>query len=491
MNSSPSFFPTLVERYRAIMASLGGVLLIAAVALLLPLIAILWYPEESITAPAFFLPALVAVVLGAILLTTFSRRSTVKLQVEDSAVVVVVSWFATIAVSMLPFVLATNASALGALFEAVSGWTTTGLSVLDVEAVPHTILLWRSIMQWFGGLGFAVLMSAAVLGPWAYGLYQAEGRSELLLPHIKRTTKLILSIYLVLTAAGTAAFMLTGMGGFDALNHAMCALSTGGFSTRTASLGAYGSASAEAITMILMAIGTTNYGVVFLVMRKRYRSAWKHGEVRVFAAGLVMVVGLLRFASTLPFRDVVFQAVSSLSTSGFSTVNFDQLSDAAMMMLVMAMIVGGQVNATAGGLKQYRVYLAYKSVAIYIRRLLKPRAVISPLMINHLGERRSISSGEASQNSAYVMMYLATYALGVLAITALGYSLREAAFEFASSLGTVGLSIGITGAHSPPALLYIEMVGMILGRLEFTVIFIGVAKMGQAIPRLLRPNGRA
>jgi trk system potassium uptake protein TrkH len=89
------------------------------------------------------------------------------------------------------------------------------------------------------------------------------------------------------------------------------------------------------------------------------------------------------------------------------------------------------------------------------------------------------------------MMYLATYALGVLAITALGYSLREAAFEFASSLGTVGLSIGITGAHSPPALLYIEMVGMILGRLEFTVIFIGVAKMGQAIPRLLRPNGRA
>ena len=487
----PRAWPTLADRYRAVLGAVGAVLFVAAAAMLAPLLALPFYPTETVYWPSFAGPAGLAVAAGAYLVAGPGRGTRHRLQVEDSAVVVVLGWLVTFAACAAPFWLGRQAGLLGAFYESVSGWTTTGLSVLAVEATPQVFLLYRSLMQWVGGLGFAVLMASAVLGPWAYGLYQAEGRSELLLPHIMRTSKLILGIYGGLTVAGTLAYTATGIGFFHALNHTMCALSTGGFSTRAASLGAFNSPAAEVITIALMVIGTTNFGVIFLLMRRRYKEAWRHGEVRLFAGGLLIVATLLRLLAGGGGRSVAFQAVSALSTSGFATVDFAAWSDGAMLIMTLAMIVGGQVNATAGGLKQYRVYLALKSVAWGIRRLWRPRAAVTPLIIHQMGQKRAVSADETLANNGFVLLYLVTYAVGVAVLAGLGYSLRDAAFEFASSLSTVGLSTGITGAHSPPALLAVQMAGMILGRLEFLVVFAGLAKLGRALPRLTTRRGRA
>lgn len=260
----------------------------------------------------------------------------------------------------------------------------------------------------------------------------------------------------------------------------MCALSTGGFSTRANSIGEFGSLPVEMVTVLLMLIGSTNFAVLLLALRGKLRQVLKVSEVRFFAVlllGLIPVTALsIGVGNGLGtgFRHAVFNIVSALSTAGFSTVNFADWPPFALGIMILVMLTGGGVGSTAGGIKLTRIYLMFRIAALNLKKkLLPPRSVNAAYYMKAQG-RVKIDEDVVYDAAGFVIFYIGIFIAGSLAMTVTeGCRLTEAMFEFASALGTVGLSIGITGTATGTSTLIVEMIGMILGRLEIFIVLIG------------------
>lgn len=437
--------------------------------LLVPLAVLPFYPEEWSLAWQLLVPGLGSVALG---LLPVRRRSL------TSSRLVVFAWLYGFVLAAVPFWLHGGLTPVQALFESVSGFTTTGLSVLNVERTPHLFLFYRAFLQYVGGLGFVLMMLLFVQEKDAMSLYAAEGHPDRLMPNLGKTAKVIALMYGFFLLAGTVLYLRFGMGLFDSLVHAMCALSTGGFSNRLDSIGAYHSLPIEWVTILLMLIGTTNFSLLLLLFKRNFRAFCKASEMR-FLLGLTVIVVPLMSASLI--RDgaglgqgvetALFNAFSALSTTGYATCSYTDWPQAALGMMILLMLIGGGIGSTAGGIKLGRVCKLAKHLVLCVRKKLRPdRAVL--VTYYHRGTDREVLEGDTLEEAiTYAHAYLLVYAVGTLALTASsGCTLIEAAFEFASSLGTVGLSIGVTSVESSALTLLIELVGMILGRLEIFVL---------------------
>jgi trk system potassium uptake protein TrkH len=460
---------------------------------LTPLTALAVWPNERGAAAGFLLPAAGLLLLGAALWLAFRRPPGATLTVQDGGIIVLLSWVAICLFSAWPFLAVQKLTFTQSLFESVSGWTTTGLSVLDVTAADHVILLWRSIMQLAGGAGLAILMLAAIVGPIGPAISIAEGRSEQLVPHVRESARLVLFLYAGYAVVGVAAYMLAGMDWFDAVNHAFPAISTGGFSSKTASIGHWDSVAIEAVSIALMVLGNLNFLTVYLLVHGRFRAVLRNGEVRLMAVLLPLGALILFFfvctgvypTLTKSVRVAVFETVSALTTTGFSTVGYKDWKPVGWLLLIALMLIGGGIGSTAGGIKQYRVFVLFKSVLWEIRRALLPRTAV---VENYLwqGERKSfITEEQVRRIGTFVFLYLATFLAGAGIMAAHGYSLPESLFEYASTLGTVGLSVGVTGPATPPTVLWSQIIGMFLGRLEFFVVIVSLLRIGRDLPSLL------
>ena len=406
------------------------------------------------------------------------------MDLAEGGVIVFITWTAAMALSALPFHLSGLLSFRNSLFESVSGWTTTGLSVVDVSRTPAIFLMWRSLMQFAGGAGLAIVMLSAILGPHGRGLYQAEGRTEQLLPNVKRSAKTVMMIYSGYTAAGAVLYMTAGMTPFDSINHALSALSTGGFSTRVASIGYYDSVFIQAVTMVLMLLGSTNFATHYVLLRGKFRAVTRNGELRttvVLLAIFVPIVLACVVSPLHPFTKAVgislFETISALSTTGYSTVSYNDWPGLAVACLVVLMLVGGGICSTAGGIKQYRIYILVKSVVWEIKSHLLPRTAVRENYIWKGESKFYVSHEHIKEIGIFFFIYMSTYIMGVLIFLAHGYPFRESLFEFASALGTVGLSSGLTEAGMPSGVLWTEIAGMFLGRLEFFVIIYSLVKI--------------
>lgn len=451
-----------------------------------PLIILPFYPQDKSYALSFIIPSLSSVAIGAIACLV-GRKDDSNLEWRSSmqrgSLTVLFAWGWGVLIGALPFVISGQLTFVQALFEAVSGWTTTGLSVMDVSVTPHIFLFHRSFMQFCGGLGFVMMMVMLVQDRQSMNLYNAEGHPDKLMPNLKKTAQTICLMYNGFLIVGTVAYVIAGMGLFDAINHTMCALSTGGFSTKLNSIGEYNSFPIEIITIVLMLIGTTNFAVLLLLVRGKWRQALRVSEVKfMFLLLLIFVpVTALSLISGLGmglgegFRRALFDVSSALSTTGYSSMSYTSWPPLAIGVLILMMLVGGGIGSTAGGIKLSRIYLMLRITMQNIRkRLLPPRNVETPYYIRAQG-KTTIDATLAMDTTGFVACYLSLFILGTLLLTVTaGCSLTEAMFEFASALGTVGLSIGITTPATNAATLIVEMFGMILGRLEIFIVLIGV-----------------
>lgn len=473
------------KKYSAIFSFFGLICIFTGVLLLTPLLTLFFFPEETVNVSAFIIPSVFSSGLGILLRLFFRKKDSTILTLQDGAVVIVLSWTYVCLISSVPFFIESHLPPIKAFFESVSGWTTTGLSVIDVSGVSRSILLWRSILQFSGGAGLAIIMLSAIIGPYGVGLYQAEGRSEQLVPHVKSSAKLVMLIYSAYTILGIIAYILAGMPAFDAINHSFCALSTGGFSTVADGIGHWHSFSIEVITIMLMLLGATGFATHYLLLRFRFKKALYSGELRLYILTLVLIIPIVVFFVIKPIyanfnesvRVAIFQVVSALSTTGYSTVDFINWPNLGIFIIVLLMIMGGGTCSTAGGIKQYRVYLLIKSFFWGIRDHFLPKSAVVKDYIWQGEDKFYINDRHIRQIANFVFLYIITYVMGVLIFLATGYSLRESLFEFASALGTVGLSVGITNSNTPHVILWTEMFGMFLGRLEFLVIFFGIIKI--------------
>ncbi len=364
-------------------------------------------------------------------------------------------------------------SYLNAVFESMSGFTTTGLSVASVDSLPTTLLFFRSFAQWVGGAGIVVLSMVILARPggMALRLFASEYGEENLLGNVKATARVVFQIYFVLTVAAILAFWAAGMEPFAALLHAFSTLSTGGFSPYSDSIGHYRSVPIELTTVVFMWLGAISFPLWYFARRGNLRRLFTDVQTRYLI--VITLLGSLVFLGGLGFTlrhasSSLFQAASTLSTTGFSTLNQAALSPASRWATILMMILGGTTGSTAGGIKLFRFIALLGAVRWLFLRAMLPEGSILAIKA---GEEE-IDEERLRMISAYVVLYVGLLGLGALVLMLSGYSLSASIFEAASAQGTVGLSVGVTSPTMPTGAKLMLLVQMWIGRLEIVPILL-------------------
>ena len=272
-------FRSEVSGWRLIAGYLGVVLMLIGGIILLPLLVLAAYPGEAVWASCFLVPGVGSVFAGYLFYLLIRGREKLRLCGRQDALIVVCSWILAILFCSIPFQMTGQYNLNQAVFECTSGWSTTGLSVVDVEQCPRIFLMFRSIMLFFGGVGLVLVMVSVLSDRHGMRLYSAEGHSDRLLPNLVKSARMIIAIYTGYILSGTFLYMVFGMDWFDALNHSIAALSTGGFSTRAESIGYYNSAAIEAVTIVLMLLGCTNFLAHLYLIRGKFGNFFQYCEV--------------------------------------------------------------------------------------------------------------------------------------------------------------------------------------------------------------------
>lgn len=465
--------------------TLGGTFAASGLAMLVCAAVGFAYGQDGI---AFALPGVVTTALGLALVWAAIDPDQRNMTVTpvSGLLAVTLAWVLASVTGVAPL-LASGAfdSPLDAYFESVSGFTTTGATLLnDIEAQSQAVLLWRSVMQWLGGVGIVVLVVAIapISGPGIQKAFYAETSSvtsDRLTPRIIDTAKIIAGIYLVLSLVAGTAYLAAGMGPFDAINHSMTTIATGGFSTRTASIGAFDSVAIEIVAIIFMIVGGINFAFYWRAIRgKGLRPQLT--EVLGFLAflfGISAAVGVslwlagdaVGFGRTL--LDSIFSVTTIITTTGFTTADFDSWNSFARTAILMTMFIGACAGSTAGGIKVIRVMLLGKASFQELQRQIRPNAVRVLRIGSHVYRedvRRAVLG--------FFLIYMIVYGFGVLAMAAGGLDPLTAFSAASATLNMVGPGIGEVGAlESYEALSSfnraVACVLMIAGRLEvFTVV---------------------
>lgn len=416
-------------------------------------------------------------------------RNKQELSRRDGLGVVAFGWlFAGIA-GAFPFVLSgVVASPVAALFETVSGLTTTGASVIPVlEEVPKGILLWRAMTQFIGGMGVLVLVVAIlpIAGAGGMQLYRAEmpgPTKDRIEPRMASTAKMLWGVYIILIVVLIALLRLGGMDWFDAVCHSFATLATGGFSTRTASIAAYDSVYIESVVTVFMLLAGINFALHYRVLRGEVSVWWKDGEVRFFlgvflACALVGTVGLHQARAAAgadwgaSFRESAFTCASLMTTTGFVTGDYERWPVVLKPLLIMLMLLGGCAGSTAGGIKAGRIQVMLKAIGREVRLFMQPQAVI-PIRLG----RKPIGDDILLSILAFVALYLFVTLLGVLAMVPFSADIQTAGSATIACISNVGPGFSTVGpmanfAGIPDGGKAILTLLMLVGRLElYTVL---------------------
>jgi trk system potassium uptake protein TrkH len=464
---------------------LGVLLMVFSLTMLPPLVISVWLDDGALIGftDAFILTLGLGVISWAPV-----RQQRQDLRVRDGFLVVVMFWTVLGLTGSLPFMLAENfqMSVTDAVFESVSGLTTTGATVIvGIDELPVSLLYYRQQLQWLGGMGIIVLAVAVLpmLGIGGMQLYRAETpgpvKDNKLTPRITETAKALWYIYLGLTLACLFAYWLAGMKPFDALGHAFSTVAIGGFSTHDESIGYYDSTLIELVAVIFMMLSGINFALHFLVVRRRsLRIYLEDSEFRGYITTLFVVIIVVSAALYMmsvyetwseSIARGVFQAVSIGTTTGFTTANYSQWPGFISILLLFASFIGGCAGSTGGGIKVIRFMLLIKQGLREINRLIHPNAEI-PIRIGG----KTVPWRVVEAVWGFFALYVASFGLMYLALASTDLDLMTSFSAVAASINNLGPGLGDVGLHyanlNDPAK-WILCFAMLLGRLEiFTLL---------------------
>jgi trk system potassium uptake protein TrkH len=462
------------QRVRLTLHIIGSFLKYFALAYIVPLVIALYYGEDW----RIFLYSLLAT-LAIGLLLEFGFRTTKEIERADGFTIVAFTWLLVPLLGTLPYVFL-GLGFLDAFFETMSGFTTTGATILQVvEELPKSALLWRSLTQWLGGMGVILLFISILprLGVGGSQLFDREFPGPLperLRPRFRTTARLLWTIYVGLTVAQIALLhFLARLELFDSICISFATIPTGGFTPTTASIGAYGNPLAEYIIMAFMFLA----GMSFILHYQFLRGNWKaiKGEefrlyVIILAAAILLLILSQGFNS---YREGMFQAISIMTTTGFVTADFGSWHSGARIVLLALMFIGACGGSTGGAIKVVRFLTLIKHARVMMRKAIFPKAVI-PVKIN----QKSVSEGIMRDIISFLFLYILVAIAASVVLCFLGLNLETSISAVAATLGNVGPGLGGVGPGSNYALLpgaakFILIICMWLGRLElFTVIMI-------------------
>ena len=436
---------------------------------------------------AFALPAAIAIPAGVLGVLSGRRLKGTPLRARDGFFAVTAAWVVAALVGAVPFLLdGAIDRPVHALFESMSGFTTTGATAIaDVDSQPDAILMWRSLMQWLGGVGIVLLVVAIApaTGLASQRVFYAETSgitTDRLTPRIADTAKIILAIYLTLTTLGFAAYWIAGMSPWEAINHIFTTISTGGFSTRTDSIAAFDSTAIEVVAIVFMIAAGINFAFYWLALRGRDRIWPQAAEVRALL--IILAVGISAATLSLvalddlelgdSLRGAAFTVVSLTTGTGYTTVNFDAWNDFARLGLLTLMFFGACAGSTSGGMKVIRVMLLGKTAGQEIQRQLQPKAV------QVLRVRGRVYAEEVRRGVlGFFYIYMVVFVAGTLAMAAFGLDPVSAASSTVATLNIVGPGLGEVGATQhygtvPDGGLGVMTALMLAGRLEIFAVLV-------------------
>ena len=464
---------------------LGIFLMLFSFSLLPPLLVSRWYADGE--AP-HFLYSMFAIFGAGLLLWLPSSRRHIELRNRDGFLIVAFYWIGLGLLGALPFMFGPHLSYVDSVFEAVSGFTTTGATVIvGLDALPPSILYYRAQLQWLGGMGVIVLAVAILpmLGIGGMQLFRAETpgpmKDDKLTPRITHTARALWLIYFWLTVACAVALWLAGMTPFDAITHSFTALSTGGFSSHDDSVGYFKSPLIDYILILFMLLGGINFSVHFVAWHGRsVVQYWRDTEVRGFlwivgvaSAVITAVLYAKGEYPTLPeaFRYATFQVVSVITTTGFGTANLSQWPLMTPVLLMFIGFIGGCAGSTAGGMKVVRVLLVAKQALREMFFLVYPKGLRPIKLGNRVLPERTIQAVWG-----FFSLYVATFVVLMVAMMALGVDQVTAFSAVATCINNVGPGLGkvATNFHDvSDGVKIISTIAMLLGRLEiFTMLVI-------------------
>jgi len=477
--------------YRLIFGYLGIFLIVVGLICLLPLIMLIPFPQDSKYFLNFLIPGISSIGAGIGLSFLIFKRDRQKLGKHQDSVLLVLLWVLAILICSVPFVMSGNMTFTESVFESTSGFGTIGLTRFTMFD-SHIYLFYRSLILFFGGIGLVLVVTSAISDRYGLRLYMAEGHNDKLMPNIAKSARMILGIYIVYIILGTAAYCLAGMNWFDALNHSISALATGGFSSKEGGiLECSGNQTAiQIISCILMILGGTNFLIHFFLLTGKFKRVVKDLEIRFFGILLVIFVPLFfvavltsgnGFTAGEAFKYGTFTFISAITTTGFSNMpNVVLIGNAGMFLVVIMCIIGGGMGSTAGGCKQYRVALAFKAFYWNIASRSKSKRIISPHMIYRCGEHKQPEQSEITEALGYILLYSVVLITGTLVLLILAsgsaFGVRDCLFEFANAFSSTGLTSGLTAAATP-AMMWVLIFGMFAGRLEVLALYFAVYRV--------------
>ncbi len=425
--------------------------------------------------------------LGAgLALWLYKSKNESGIKKREGYLIVALGWIGMVTFGTLPYLLSGVIPTLtDAFFETVSGMTTTGASILtDIESVPKGILFWRSLTQWIGGMGIIVLTVAIfpLLGIGGIELFVAEApgpTSDKLHPRIQETAKRLWFIYVGFTFLLGILLKLLGMSFYDAINHALTTMATGGFSTKNASMAHFDDPAIQYCIVFFMFMAGTNYTVIYYGLRGKFRNVWKSEEYKAY---LIIVLGLtaivtakVYIATGQPleesFRESIFQIVSLITTTGFVSADYTSWTPSLTMLFFILLFVGACAGSTSGGIKLVRHLVFFKNSLLEFKRIIHPRAIV-PLKISG----QVVAPRIMTHILVFLLLYLMLFVVSSVIVSLMGLDFMTAVGAVATSLGNVGPAIGKVGpvdnfAWLPDVAKWFLSWLMLLGRLElFTLL---------------------
>jgi len=457
-----------------------GALLLFLAAALVSLVPFSWFFGDGASIP-FLLSALICTICGGLLCKYFKSDS--DLSVREGFAIVSFGWTFFALFGALPFVFSgAIPSYVDACFETMSGFTTTGSTILiNIEAMPPSLLLWRSLTQWLGGMGIIVL-SLAILPMLGVGPGPTADRLK---PRIQDTAKLLWGVYVLLTVAEVLLLMAGGMSLFDSVNHAFTTMATGGFSTRNASVGAYNSAYIDWVITFFMFLAGVNFSLHYLALRGRIGEFLRNEEFLFYSGVIVvgtMLITVLNMTGTYTsgiypnfldnLRYSAFQFVSIMTTTGFGTADYELWPVLCQYLLMFSMFIGGCAGSTGGGIKAARILLLFKHAQVQVFRLIHPRAV----KLVKLGDR-PVDKEVMQSILGFFALYLGVFVTASFIMAGLGMDLTSAGASVIATLSNIGPGLGTVGpvdnfAHVPAIGKIVLFFCMLLGRLELYTVLV-------------------
>ena len=470
-----------------VIGNIIGILLMINGMLMLTAIPFAFYHSEE-SWKGILLSSLINSLVGFFLYYKTKNTKNKDLKRRDGYLIVTSSWVCMCLFGMLPYIFTNQIpNVSNAFFETVSGYTTTGATILDdIEALDYSILYWRSLTQWIGGMGIIVLAVAILpfLGIGGMQLFVAEApvfSLDKLQPRIKETAQRLWLIYISFTILLFFIFWAEGMNLFEAINHAMTTFATGGFSTKNASIGYFESPLIQYTVILFMFISATNFTLTYFALKLDFGKLYRNEEFRIYLSFIIiltfMVFGtLMLIDSTYPeatFRDSLFNIVSIVTTTGFTTADFTGWTEFITILFFILMFFGASAGSTSGGIKIVRHVVLLKNSYIELKKQLHQSGVFT-LKFNN----RKVPNEVISNILAFTMLYVVIFSFGSIIMSLMGIDFMTAIGSVAATLGNVGPGIGEVGPSStynsmPEAGKWFLSLLMFIGRLElFTFLMI-------------------